>query len=430
MLSRRIELRGRTIIRPRRAGAHGGHARRARQRLASRVPQHFPMAADGPAAEPSYALHRGEIAGALFTLAVPSRWCGDVLLFAHGCRPVGIPLVADLRVDSFYKQLLREGFIVGMSSYRREGLIVRDAMADMDNLRAHLVQTFGPTRRVFLEGSSMGGAITVHMSESADLAPHYAGAILDCAALLARDADAPLEHNFRPLFPLVFLSNADEAPQAADYIAACAEQRRTGGFVSDVPPPVLRVVYRNGHCNTNAAERAAAFALLNALDGAPETGDGTVVLDPGPSTAIWDDEGCYCAVRECDAWGDMYTTLLPDDLARIGLRPGSAVRIAFNKLPVMLDSGESAETCRLIVATYAGNSFVSVAPGAFLLFDGADGCCVLSANGYAIKALAAEICGAVPGSVFQVLRPIGAGAALRGIPGGVDGARAALFGGR
>lgn len=43
--------------------------------------------------------------------------------------------MADLNIaDPLYEDLLAHGCIVGMSSYRKQGLVVRDAMKDVDNL--------------------------------------------------------------------------------------------------------------------------------------------------------------------------------------------------------------------------------------------------------------------------------------------------------
>jgi hypothetical protein len=107
-----------------------------------------------------------------------AEWNKYVLLHCHGCRPVGIPLVADLDVkDGLYAELIQvmafcfdlilvcvpsfhcglvvcrvqAGWVVGMSSYRREGLIVRDAMSDVDNLREFVVRQFGAPTAVLLE---------------------------------------------------------------------------------------------------------------------------------------------------------------------------------------------------------------------------------------------------------------------------------------
>jgi hypothetical protein len=52
-------------------------------------------------------------------------WNNRLLLFAHGHRPLGTGLIADLGpTQEFYQHLLGEGWMIGMTSYRREGIVV------------------------------------------------------------------------------------------------------------------------------------------------------------------------------------------------------------------------------------------------------------------------------------------------------------------
>lgn len=53
---------------------------------------------------------------------------------------------------------MRQGWIVAMTSYRREGLIVSDAIKDVNNLRNFICNERGYPYWVVLEGRSMGGA--------------------------------------------------------------------------------------------------------------------------------------------------------------------------------------------------------------------------------------------------------------------------------
>ena len=104
------------------------------------------------------AIETGEINGAKFTLARPAQWNRSVLLLAHGFRSTDRPLVAALFPEQLAtKTLLDEGWLVATTSYRRNGPIVADAIADLDALRAHIAEKFGAPQRVLLEGDSMGG---------------------------------------------------------------------------------------------------------------------------------------------------------------------------------------------------------------------------------------------------------------------------------
>ena len=82
----------------------------------------------------------GEIHGAKFTIAAPEKWNGRLLLLAHGFRPDAAPLLADLDTDDAqFAALLREGWIIASTSYRRNGLIIRDAIVDYLAVRDELL---------------------------------------------------------------------------------------------------------------------------------------------------------------------------------------------------------------------------------------------------------------------------------------------------
>jgi len=61
------------------------------------------------------------------------------------------------------------GWAVGVTSYRRTGLIVADAIKDLNNLRNHVCNEFGYPYWVFLDGRSMGGAVRLHFNMSPSL---------------------------------------------------------------------------------------------------------------------------------------------------------------------------------------------------------------------------------------------------------------------
>jgi hypothetical protein len=74
----------------------------------------------------------------------PKIWSKKVLVFAHGLRPESMPLTADVSPDAiFEKSLLDSGWIVAATSYRRNGLIIKDAIYDIDSLRQYIVNRFG-----------------------------------------------------------------------------------------------------------------------------------------------------------------------------------------------------------------------------------------------------------------------------------------------
>jgi len=70
--------------------------------------------------------------------------------------------------------------------------------------------------------------------------------------------------------------------------------------------------------------------------------------------------------------------------------------------------------------TYGANSFLSANQGEWYVYDHADGYIVISANGYAKDSRATKIADVDIGSAVYIRRPVGVGAQLNGIPGGVE----------
>ncbi len=67
--------------------------------------------------------------------------------------------------DQCYRRLLEAGWIVAMTSYRKEGLVIREAIDDLISLREYIAEKYGSLKTVLLEGESMGGAIVTHINE-------------------------------------------------------------------------------------------------------------------------------------------------------------------------------------------------------------------------------------------------------------------------
>ena len=82
-------------------------------------------------------------------IAAPERWNGSVLIYCHGLRPEGGPLMVELLpLKSAYAELLDRGWIIAATSYRRNGLVVADGLADVLALRDEIAKRFGAPSRV------------------------------------------------------------------------------------------------------------------------------------------------------------------------------------------------------------------------------------------------------------------------------------------
>jgi pimeloyl-ACP methyl ester carboxylesterase len=303
-------------------------------------------------------LQTGEIAGARFTVALPKEWKGDILLLAHGYRPDSAPLLADLDVsDRQVASLLRDGWIVASTSFRRNGLILADAIDDLDRLKAKISADQGQPKRVFVQGESMGGTIAVLIAERET--GGYAGALAIGAALHIADGTNGVALTHRPKIPLVFLSNRSEFDGPKDYANPILAE----------PRPILRRVERDGHVNVNSSERLAALkSLVHLVAGKrePASSDGTRLPPRTRSTATFADGSATGRVAKVNPfYGNLTLDLLQSDLSKLGIKRGDRFRITLGKT-----------TAEILY----GSDFSDVARGEWVAFIDSEGRVFVSKN--------------------------------------------------
>ncbi|MDD2765564.1 MAG: SAM-dependent chlorinase/fluorinase [Opitutaceae bacterium] len=313
-------------------------------------------------------LETGEIQGAKFTIARPAYWNRCLLLVAHGYRESQAPLVADLNPDHLaYRTLLEEGWMIAKTSYRRNGMIIHDAIADLENLRTCIAKTHGQPQRTILEGDSMGGAIVTLMAEQ--LAESYQGAVAVDAALQAREPGRNTGFSIQSQIPLIFLTNQSELDATRRYVTAPFDRPAR---------PVLLVVRRDGHVNVSQRERLAAIRALLAridrqpvalprLDGESVIFDATQEPAPGPSQVrLLNDGGFEAGVTEVTAsFGNLALNAQPADFARAGIAPGTWFELTAR-----------GQTSRV----FYGRDFGDVKRGQWVAFPNADGFLYLGRN--------------------------------------------------
>ena len=330
-----------------------------------------------PAALPPH--DEGELeAGAKFTIARPIAWNGFLLLIAHGLRSETDPLVADLNPEHLaYRTLRDEGWMIAKTSYRRNGIIIADAVADLENLRAHIANTYGEPKRVIVEGDSMGGLIAAIIAEQppGDF-PKYHGCVAVGAALSAREPGGTLGLHFGTKTPLIFLTNRSELSGPKNYLAPLAQLTIEHRPV----PPVLFRVSRDGHVNVNQHERLAALRALNAwiesgASSLPKPAEGAEFFDvthepePQPSLVTFDDDrrGFTTRVTEVTAvYGNVALNAQPADFASAGI-----ARNAWFQLTVRDDAPRR---------VMFGRDFSAVKRGEWVAFPNADGFFWLARN--------------------------------------------------
>lgn len=140
-----------------------------------------PLAARAPA-PPAPGVQSGELQGAPWRIDMPAQWNGELVMIAHGFEPTGVPRQTPWPADPATASLLAAGYAVAQSGYARQGWAVADGIIDTDRLRAHFIAAHPHTRRTWIIGYSMGGAITVGSLER--LPQHYSGGVALCGANL------------------------------------------------------------------------------------------------------------------------------------------------------------------------------------------------------------------------------------------------------
>jgi pimeloyl-ACP methyl ester carboxylesterase len=329
----------------------------------------------GPAlADEMVKVEVGQIQGARFAIAVPAvAWNKRVLLLAHGYRPESAPQIADLNTRrASIRAALDGGWIVATTSYRRNGLVIGDAIADLDALRAYIAAAYGDPERVVIEGDSSGGLIATIIAERDK--GLYDGAVAFDATLYIKETNSQVGLTLQPRIPLLFVATQREAAEPKSYLTA---------LVSRPPPliqPALFLIAREGHTNINQPERAEAFEAVNAwIDGGRDAlprpkdqapyFDATVAPDPGPSTAVIHDDhhGLDTRVAEVDpVYGTLLLEAQAQDFAGAGIPPMTYFKLGVGR----------GGTYRALY----GRTYSDVRNGEWVAFPDADGRTVLSRN--------------------------------------------------
>ncbi len=315
-------------------------------------------------------LDTGQIGGAKFAIARPVEWNNNLLLLLHDYRPESAPLGVDLDPNqALCRGFLDQGWMVAQTSYRRNGVIIADAMADVDALRDYIAKTYGAPERVLLEGESMGGTIVILMAERDD---RYDGAVVIDPTLDTRDPGQVVGLSLRPRIPLIFLANQTELNGPRRYVTA-----NVRGATD--PAPVLFMIARDGHNNISQRERLAALRMLIGwLDHGPsslprppansEFFDATLPPAPQPSqvTFLPDGRGFSARVIEADPFtGNLVVNAQPEDFTRAGLGKNSFFQF------VARDQSFRVRYSR---------DFTAVKRGAWLGFPNADGFFLIARN--------------------------------------------------
>ncbi len=129
--------------------------------------------------------------GAFFRIVVPTVWNGDLVIWNHGfsLNPVGP--VSDL--GPIVALQLSEGYAVAASSYQQLGWALFKTKNDTQNLVNVFKANFGTPNNIIVSGGSLGGIVTAHILEKANIG-NVVGAYPICGAVAgSRNWDGALD---------------------------------------------------------------------------------------------------------------------------------------------------------------------------------------------------------------------------------------------
>ncbi|HOF09740.1 MAG TPA: hypothetical protein PLV33_07055 [Opitutaceae bacterium] len=333
-------------------------------------------------------IETGEIAGARYAVAIPAKWNHTLLLVAHDYRPESAPLQADLRLDDpVYGPLIQDGWMVASTSFRRNGIVVRDAIEDLDALRDVLIEAHGRPSQALLVGEGLGGTIVTIMAER--LRERYTGALALVPAFDMSEPNSMTGITHSPHIPLLLVATRTSYQPILQYT-----QRVPVALDDQLVRPQIARVDRTGRTNINDAERLVALRLLHAwmdqgreayaspenrslagystpwraIEKSPDL-DITCTPRPGPSTVVWADNRrsfTACVLEVAPYSGHVTLDIRPEDFNQLGLGRKSYVEMR---------AGE--RTIRVAM----GRDFDSVKRGEWVAFPDANGTICLARHG-------------------------------------------------
>jgi len=237
----------------------------------------------------------GEFDGAKYTIKLPAKWNGTLLLYSHGYRfaapaPPNFDAVqTNAQVtsddtdgtgsDPVSTKLLAEGYALAGSAYKSNGWAVADGVSAGEQLHDKFVQLVGKPKRTYVWGDSLGGLITEIIAEQN---PSWVdGAAPMCGAVagpnynfdVALDVAFAVKALIYPQLKLTGYASAEDAANNWKAAAAAVEKAAAdtaGGGTAKVlyiaalaDAPSATATY-DGHDLTSQV-KAKVEALLTAL---------------------------------------------------------------------------------------------------------------------------------------------------------------------
>jgi pimeloyl-ACP methyl ester carboxylesterase len=194
----------------------------------------------------------GELDGAKYTIKLPQKWNGTLLLYSHGYRfaqpapPSFSPVETNAQVsstdedgsgsDPLSGQLLAAGYALAGSSYKSNGWAVGDGVKAGKDLHDQFIKLVGKPKRTYVWGDSLGGLITEVIAETS---PDWVdGAAPMCGAVagpnynfdVALDVAVGVKALIDPSLKVTGYASSDEA--AANWKHASAAVQKAAADVA------------------------------------------------------------------------------------------------------------------------------------------------------------------------------------------------------
>jgi len=277
-----------------------------------------------------YTVEEGKLGGSLYKIAIPQKWNKKLILNAHGYRTEKLPLSAEFPIEKTHNEvLLKEGWMIAETSYRRNGLIIQDAIDDLKLLYDFIAKKYGKPARSYILGGSMGGQIVVKIAE--EKKDRFDGVLAVGAALLCDDNDPSMcedkanlnKHTFQPTIPILFYSNLNELSEVQEYVAKTEKTKANSA---------LWISTRRGHCNINYLEDEKALrALFNWAENGKKPADEKVLIDVRrtDSKARYEAGRLYGKVHTINVYGSVIADLSRADLEKAGIKQDSFFSVGF-----------------------------------------------------------------------------------------------------
>jgi hypothetical protein len=304
-------------------------------------------------------LHKGELNGAPYKIAVPHNAAGQVFFHVHGWRPADAPHEADLDLsDPFYMHLLEEGWIIGRTAFLENGVDHDAHTQSLYDLKDYIASEIGEIERLILEGESTAGTLVLRIAERN---PSLADGVIAKGAFIdLNDPAADAYLTGKPEIPAILMSNLTELDGPVAY-AAVSEHAPV--------PPMLRPLLRPGHVNVNWIERRDALTdLSNAIEQGTYTPfhDGTRKVPERETGTEFSGSAIINNITAVDPFfGNATAGFHPDELKQAGITRGSTF--------IMEVHGQQRNI-------FYGDSYGDVAHGEWVAFPLADDQILIARN--------------------------------------------------